>query len=123
MLFYPTCEIGHGDLLQVVIFCPRLGVLVDHLAGRISFKKLDKIWSVIITSSQVAVSGDFYCSEPCDLVISVSLVRGDEFQGLLIWLAVLLDPEKIPIEVFFQDYVRSLPFGQFAQAGPHSSEC
>ena len=48
--------VGLGALRQVVTLRPLLGVLADHLAERISVKKLDKIRSMIITSSQMAVS-------------------------------------------------------------------
>ena len=46
-----------------------------------------------------------------------SSLRDEGFQGELFRLVSLLIPEEFLSEVFSKNYCRSLPFGQFAQAG------
>ena len=67
-------QVGLGALLLLHVRLPRLVVLAERLAERVSVRSFVKIRSVIITSGQSAGIEVLTCSEYCDLVLSFSVV-------------------------------------------------
>ena len=58
-----------------------------------------------------------FCSEQYEVGLFLLISKGKGFQEELFRLVSLRFPEKFPSEVFSKNYLGSLPFGQFAQAG------